>query len=145
MAWSVLQSKSASTAGIAATVTATFTTANVSASTKIIAAVSVSGSPTISGVSDGTGHALVLLKRKRTTNNDVSLWAMDTPAGDVGTKPAITATATAGCEISILAQEVSGLAAGTTLAAMMDGSPGSKAAVLRVQRQQRVPGQRVRR
>ena len=48
---------------------------------------------------------------------------MDTPAGNAGTKPTITATLTGTTYGSaILVQEISGLAAGNTLAAMIDGT-----------------------
>ena len=55
---------------------------------------------------------------------ELSLWALDIPAGDVGTTPVITATASGGTNVYILIQEVSGLATGTTVAAMCDGTPG---------------------
>ena len=47
------------------------------------------------------------------------------PGGDVGTKPTITATFSTTTDGSILIQEVSGLAAGNTLAAMIDGTAGT--------------------
>jgi hypothetical protein len=110
---------------------ATFTTANLSgtpsAPTKIICAVSVSwfsGAGTITGVSDGT-NSLTLVGRKTVASTvDVSLWAMDSTP-DVGTKPTITATASGTGEISMLIQEVPGLAAGNTTALMIDGTLAS--------------------
>ena len=129
MAWSRIQSaKTAATMTGAATGTATFTT-NLSSGTKIIAAVSVSvgSATTVSGVADGNGNSLTLIGRKTTASlQDTSLWAMDTPAGDAGTTPAITATLTGGTgQISIVIQEVSGLLSGNTTA-MADGTLGSK-------------------
>src|SRR5260221_9247486 len=48
------------------------------------------------------------------------------PAGAAGTKPTVTATISGGTpEAAILVQEVSGLATGTTLAAVVDGTPGT--------------------
>ena len=123
MGWAVVQSaKKAATSAIATTGAAAFGT-NLSSGTKIIAAVSVPYG-TVSGVSDGT-NSLTLIGRKTVTNLlDVSLWAMDTPAGDVGTKPTITATLTNSAQSSVLIQEVSGLLPGNTTA-MADGTPGS--------------------
>src|SRR5258707_13623411 len=58
--------------------------------------------------------------------NGLSLWQLDTPAGAAGTKPTVTATITGGTpEAAILVQEVAGLATGTTLAAVVDGTPGT--------------------
>src|SRR6185437_2873464 len=110
---------------------ATFTTANVSSGTKLIAAAAVSDQSglgsTTSSVKDAALNSMTLIGRKSAgspTAVDVSLWAMDTPAGDVGTKPTLTATATNNSQISILIQEVSGLLAGNTTA-MADGTLGS--------------------
>jgi hypothetical protein len=61
------------------------------------------------------------------SNVDGSLWlfVLNTPTGDVGTKPAIKATCTVADFLSILVIEVSGLATGSTLAALVDGTAGS--------------------
>lgn len=121
MGWSVVQSaKKTATATAATTGAATFGT-NLSFGTKIIMAVTVPFG-TVTGVSDGT-HALTLIGRK-TATCDVSLWAMDTPAGDVGTQPTITATISGSTQSSLVLQEVSGLLAGNTTA-MADGTLGS--------------------
>src|SRR6202035_4100596 len=108
---------------------ATFTTANATAGTKIIAAVGCflngHAASVITSVQDAASNPLTLIGRVTTgTTMDVSLWAMDTPAGDVGIKPAITVTATAGLGISLVVQEVSGLLAGNTTA-MCDGTLAS--------------------
>jgi hypothetical protein len=55
----------------------------------------------------------------------VAVFAMDTPAVDVGATPTITATLSSTFGWNILCQEISGLATGNTLAAMIDGSAAS--------------------
>ena len=57
--------------------------------------------------------------------NDVSVWILNTPSGDVGAKPTITATLSGGtANMGIEIQEISGLAVGATLAALVDGTAG---------------------
>src|SRR5580704_16424705 len=130
MAWSVLQSASTAATGNSGTQSATFTTANLSSGTKLIAAVACSANGlTVSSVKDGAGNSFTSLAtvsfNNAASNGQLSLWAIDTPAGDAGTKPTITATLTASTtETSLLIQEVSGLLAGNT-AAMLDGTAGS--------------------
>jgi hypothetical protein len=130
VAWSVLQSSSAvdNTAN-QGSFHCTYT-ANLTAGSKMIAAVEISGSATAvtSTVKDGGGNSFTKIFSVNLNNTsgdgELSLWAMDTPAADVGTKPVITATfSTAteqGCVVFI--QEVAGLAHGNTTAAMIDGS-----------------------
>ncbi len=123
MAWSVLQSASA--AADANSVAATYT-ANVQAGTKLIACVAKnSGSANVTAVKDAAANSFTQLKAQGTaTATILTLWAMDTPAGDVGIKPVITAsggTSTPGLGIVIM--EVSGLLAGNTTA-MCDGTAG---------------------
>lgn len=124
MAWSVLQSASA-TNPAAISVAATFPN-NVASGTKIIAALSLSGTRTVSTVQDGSGNNLTQLAVVANgTQQHTFLYAMDTPAGDVGTKPTITVTFSAiNAPSSLLIQEVSGLLAGNT-SAMLDGTPGT--------------------
>src|SRR4249920_961861 len=126
MAWSVLQSKSFTNAG-SGNVAVTFTTANLSAGTKIVAWVAVSASSpqtVVSSVKDGALNTWTQLAvASDNTNDALYLFALDTPAGDVGTKPTITATIGSNFGASILVQEVSGLAAGNT-SAMLDGTAG---------------------
>jgi hypothetical protein len=58
---------------------------------------------------------------------DGTLWifVLNTPSGDAGTKPAIKATDNqSGDFVSLLVIEVSGLATGSTLAALVDGTAG---------------------
>jgi hypothetical protein len=128
VAWSVLQSKEADTGGSAlSSLTVTFTTANVTAGSKIIVAVACASSPAITctGVADAASNAWTLIKRQALPAfGETSLWALDVPAGDAGTKPALTATLSGTGGAVMIAQEVSGLLAGNT-AAMCDGTPVS--------------------
>jgi hypothetical protein len=131
VAWSVLQSNSAtdSTAN-QGSFGCTYTTANLSAGTKLIAAVEISGSASAvtSSVKDGALNSFTKIFSVNLNNTagdgELSLWAIDTPAGDVGSKPTITATFSTATEqgCNVLIQEVSGLAVGNTTAAMIDGS-----------------------
>jgi hypothetical protein len=128
VAWSVLQS--ASTAPVnpipGTTVTVTYGT-NLSSGSKLIAWVTISSSSTNDAVSvkDGSGNSFTQVGLTLASGlNQMSVWVLDTPAGDVGTKPVITLTvghsgADAG---GILVQEVSGLISGTT---PFDGTYGS--------------------
>jgi hypothetical protein len=127
MAWSVLQEKSNFGSSLNATVT--FTTANVSAGTKIIVWITVdaSASPqsSVTSVKDGALNTWTLVAGPASDNSTGATfcYALDTPAGDVGTKPTITATLTSNFGWAIIVQEVSGLLAGNTTA-MRDGTPG---------------------
>lgn len=127
MAWSRLQSAS-NGAGTGSTVSATYTS-NLTSGTKLIAVVTVFAT-TASTVKDGAGNsftklASIGLNNSTAGNGELSLWAADTPAGDAGTTPAITATpASATGFYAILIQEVSGLLAGNT-SAMLDGTAGT--------------------
>ena len=129
MAWSVLQSASNSNSG-GTTVAATFSTANLSTGSKIIAYVEASvatgGGAYFTGATDGTNSLTALYNNSGAGNgNAIAMYAMDTPAGDVGTKPTITVTANTALAtnfgLALLIQEVSGLLAGNTTA-MLDGS-----------------------
>src|SRR5208282_1988458 len=109
MAWSLLQSVGATNGPPC---TATFTTANLTSGTKLIAAVAAdnSSAQTISSVKDGAGNSMTALGSVALTDGFgvVALFAMDTPAGDAGTKPTITATGSvAGGSMAMLVQEVS--------------------------------------
>lgn len=127
MAWSVLQSASSGSTGLATTKAVTFATANLSSGTKIIAYVGAAPGAvtfTVNSIVDGASNSLTQIGFLDDSTNQVAIgvYAMDTPAGDVGTKPTITATFNGSFEASILVQEVSGLAAGNTTAAMLDGT-----------------------
>jgi hypothetical protein len=127
MAWSVLQSAStAATSTNATTQPVTYGT-NLSSGTKLIAYVSISSGSTVttSSVSDGTNNFNSVQSIESGSQTNISVWQLDTPAGDVGTKPTITAHLSGTAECSILIQEVSGLATGTTNAACVDGTPGT--------------------
>lgn len=131
MSWSRIQSASkAATSSAVSSVALAYGT-NLTSGTKLIVAVATSTqtgtTTTVSTVKDGAGNSLTLVGRKSAGTSpvltDVSLWAMDTPSADAGTKPTITATLTGGtANMSILLQEVSGLAVGNTTAAMIDGT-----------------------
>ena len=124
MSWSHLQSATNGADG-SASVAQAFTTSNLISGSKIIAAVSSypSGSPATS-VHDGASNALTEIGSASVGNCNLSLWAMDTPAGDVGIKPTITASASGASAISIVIQEISGLLTGNTTA-MCDGTLAS--------------------
>ena len=132
MGWSWLQSAAGNNGTGAGTVAATYSTANLSSGTKLIALVTQSGAValTVSGVALSGGGTFTLMATAvlagNAGTNGLSLWQLDTPAGAVGTKPTVTATISGGTpEAAILVQEVSGLATGTTLAAVIDGTPGT--------------------
>lgn len=124
MTWGRLQGASNGVASGNGTVTYG---SNVASGTKLICAVTVdfsTGGNPVSSVKDAAGNTMTLLKSLTDTGNTVftGLYAMDTPAGDVGTQPVLTATVSANFGVAMHAQEVSGLATGNTLAAMCDGS-----------------------
>lgn len=127
MSWSWLQSASAQ-GGSGLTVTMG---TNVSSGTKLIAAAAAdnSSATTVSSIKDGSGNAMTFLARIALTDGTgtTELWAMDTPSGDVGTKPVFTLTmSVGGGSAAMLVQEVSGLLAGNTTA-MLDGTAGTVA------------------
>lgn len=130
MSWSVLQSASNEGDISSGSITVTFTTANLTAGSKIIAIVAIGDNgtgATCTGIKDGGGTSWTQLASRQYTNADGGLYffALDTPAGDVGTKPTLTATLTGTGTLgtSILVQEVAGLFAGNT-SAMLDGTTG---------------------
>lgn len=122
MAWSRLQSATNVTDS-SATCAVAFSTANVQAGSKILAAVSAFNAATTS-VKDGAGNNWTQIGVRALSSCNISLWALDTPAGDVGTKPTITATATGAGAVGLVIQEVSGLLTGNTTA-MCDGTLAS--------------------
>ena len=128
MAWSVLQSVGG--LGSGASTIATYTS-NVSAGTKLIAYFSAfSGSTiTVTSVKDAAGNTMTQVGYlwSATSGTGAGIFAMDTPAGDVGTKPVITALLSNGSFGAMVIQEVSGLAVGNTLAAMVDGTAAATA------------------
>jgi hypothetical protein len=122
VAWSRVQSKS--TFAASGTSLGVAYGSALTAGTKLIALVMTDGTTT-SGVKDAAGNAFAKVGSVSGTNTaDLSLWALDTPAGDAGALPVITATfagASNGCALVI--QEVSGLLAGGTGA---DGTAGTE-------------------
>jgi hypothetical protein len=132
VSWSWLQSASGLNAS-GNNATATFTTANLSSSSKLIAWAAVienNATPVITGISDGLGNNFTQVAS--VTNPSVtgfptwvavaSVWVLDTPAGDAGTKPTISAATTGSVNTSLVVEEVSGLLAGTSC---LDGTAGT--------------------
>lgn len=121
MAWSVLQSAGTATDSMP---TATYPS-NLSAGTKLIAVVTV-GSGSTTAVQDASSNAFTKIAaiglNNSTGTGEISLWARDVPAGDVGTKPVISiARGTNNGGNALVIQEVSGLLTGNTTA-MIDGT-----------------------
>lgn len=122
MGWSVLQSNGTATDSMP---TSAYSS-NLTAGTKLIAVVTV-GNGTTTAVQDNSSNAFTKIAAIGLNNNtgtgEISLWAVDTPAGDVGTKPTISITrGTNNGGNALVIQEVSGLAVGNTAAAMIDGT-----------------------
>ena len=135
MSWSRLQSASSGPHSAVASLAVAYGS-NLTAGSKLIAVVTITNgngnqTTTCTGVSDGNGNSFTQLADAPVATagfagaiytNNVYLFAMDTPAGDAGTKPTITAALTNSAGYgAILIQEVSGLLAGNT-SAMLDGS-----------------------
>ena len=126
MTWTRRQSCSNFETG--SSVAATFSTANLTANSKLIAFVqsNVAASGQCTGISDGHGNNFTKIVDSGNPGAGFGggqLWVLDTPAGDAGTKPAITATLDASTSTSLLVQEVSGLLAGTS--GILDGTAGT--------------------
>lgn len=127
MTWSVLQSAGGNSGTASESVTLP---SNCTGGTKLIAYVAAGVTPgeTVSSVQDGSGNqftSLGFVTMAGTGFGKLYAWVLDMPSGDVGTKPAITATATntsGGDTVSLLVQEVSGLLTGTS---PLDGALGS--------------------
>jgi hypothetical protein len=122
VSWSVLQSVEASSA--TNTCAVTFGT-NLSSGSKLIAYAVIAASAAFSSVKDGAGNTFVTLTTTTMTFTGSVMYVLvlDTPVGDVGTKPTITLTTSGTANGSILlVQEVSGLASGTTTTACYDGT-----------------------
>lgn len=127
MAWSHLQGAGANSAA-AATISVAYSTANLSSGSKLTAWVATNSAGTATSttaVKDSSSNSYGSLGSgtETTDHMSLSLWVLDTPAGDVGTKPTITATCSgtgtsAGLAISI--QEFSGLMVGQTTS-ILDG------------------------
>ena len=128
MAWGFVQSNSGFTASNGS-LAVSYTTANVQAGNKLVVAVVLSAgtAQTVTSVKDGALNAFTQVAHGTGTVGGfctLDVWAIDVPAGDIGTKPTITAQASASTDMSVLVQEWSGLAVGNTVAAMVDSTPG---------------------
>lgn len=124
MTWNVLQSASTAASGSTTTTTTCTYTSNVSSGTKLICYVASYDSGFTVAAQDAAANAMtqVGLISNSTYGCEAAILAMDTPAGDVGAKPVITVTVSPTVYPSVVIQEVSGLAVGNTLAAMVDGA-----------------------
>lgn len=126
--WQSINAKTG--AGSHATVAATFVN-NVGGHngqpTKILCGVSMGTGVTtnVTGMQDGSGNVMIKIAAVTDASVDLELWAMDTPAGDIGTTPTITVSVSPGANINMLLEEVGNLAVGNTLAAMIDGIAGT--------------------
>ena len=129
MAWSVLQSNGSFSDTWATSTTLSYLN-NVSAGTKLVAYTMVFGNVTVTAVKDAALNAMTKLGSAApagsATNGEFAIWAMDTPAGDAGIKPAMLPTFSTGTTsaLSMVVQEVSGLLTGNT-SAMLDGALAS--------------------
>lgn len=134
MAWSVLQSFSSGPVGSGPATVAATPGSNLTSGSKLIAFVmlnmnfAATANPT--AVKDANNNSFTLVSNTTTGSTVVnfpplvSVWVLDTPAGDVGAVPAITATMPANVNAGfITVHEVTGLAAGTS--ASVDGTPGT--------------------
>lgn len=123
MAWSVLQSLSSVTGSAVPT-------SNLSSGSKLILFASLDTS--VAGVTwtanDGNGNNFGSLFNITAAigsgHNYLPCLVLDTPVGDVGTKPTITITPSGGSGEAAYLLEVSGLLAGQTTA-ILDGTQGS--------------------
>src|SRR5271166_527344 len=111
MAWNRLQSASATVDG-GTSVTVTYTTANASAGTKLISAIQAwngSALASITSVQDAALNSETPLSSIALSDSLglLALYAMDTPSGDVGIKPAIKVKLSASDAVSVIVQEVS--------------------------------------
>ena len=122
MPWSVLQSASADeNSGASLSSLAAAYASSLSSGSVLVVAVTCYQTTTAT-VDDGNGNSFSKLANATigTASGEVSLWALATPSGDVGTKPTITATyaATHSQYTGMLIQEVSGIQA------VLDGTAG---------------------
>lgn len=120
MTWSALQSNVGSSSGVT-TKSVAFTTANVSSGTKLIAYLALLGGATVTSVKDGAGNAFTQQSVASFSGRVQQTWSLDTPAGDAGTKPTVTAIFSSS-DVSMVIQEVSGLLTG---ASCTDGTAGT--------------------
>lgn len=123
----VLQS-AGNTAGHGTTISEQFASNVSSGSTLIAIAGSDSNlSGNILSVKDGASNSFFKIAEiaQGGTNGELSVWALNTPAGDVGTQATITATYNSAVNPSLLIQEVAGIVTSSTAAGFTDGTPGT--------------------
>jgi hypothetical protein len=125
--YNVLQSASGS--GGTNTQTASLAT-NLSSGSKLVAYLMVAASAVASTVKDTAGNSFGQVFATSFTGppgtDNFYIYVLDTPAGDVGATTVITATTTGSAGgMALLVQEVSGLAAGSTAGAVLDGTAGT--------------------
>lgn len=137
-AWTHLQGASVASSAVAGSSTPTRTcsfNSNLSSGSKIIAAISIADGSNHIGITSATIGSLTLTQIGIVNNTTAGHWAVyagDTPAGVVGTAGTVTFNLTDSGNTSlalftgICIQEVSGLATGTTVAAMCDGTVATK-------------------
>jgi hypothetical protein len=125
----LVQSKGSS--GGSTTLAVTFTASNVASGNTLVAYVSQDHNVTFtpSSVKDGAGNSFVQLGPTidyPSSEGALSVWALNVPAGDVGTKPTITVTVSSTFGIAMVIEERSGIATSTTSAGFVDGTMGTK-------------------
>ena len=128
MAWGWLQSFAAQNSVQGSAVVATPGSDLTSGSTMIaIVSLSAGSTATCTGVANPTPTAFTKIVTSGYHNGtETSMWALNTPSVDAGTKHAVTATISQINSIrDIVVVEFSGIATGTTVAALVDGTPKS--------------------
>jgi hypothetical protein len=114
VAWSRVQSAGAN--GTAGNPSVSYTS-NLSSGTVLIAAVSAYNNA-VTAVADSNGNAFTKIGTVDSNAVHLSLWALATPSGDAGTKPAVNATTSASYWAMVI-QEISGIQAA------VDGTAGT--------------------
>src|SRR5579864_6703945 len=113
MAWNVVQSASGQGRTVTS-LTITYATSNVVSGNKLISHIAL-GSGVLGSITSVQDAALnsetqcASPSGSAGSNYTGGLYAMDVPAGDAGTKPAIKVTYSQTADIDMLVQEVSGL------------------------------------
>jgi hypothetical protein len=130
VAWSILQSASAQAPGGTTYFPAVTFGTNLSSGSKIICIIAIvaavpAGINQVGDGASGGGNQLTSIAdfNSAGTGPSIVIYAMDTPSGDVGTKPTITASLVNKSDTTMLIQEVTGLAAGVS--GIIDGTPGT--------------------
>lgn len=128
VSWKVLQSASSNGASLSG-LTATFPNGMTSGS-KMLAFIMKDGAGVnITSVTDSSSNNFHSILAYTFVNPiaTLNIYVLDTPAGDVGTAETITIGTTGGtANLSMLIQEVTGLATGSTATACLDGTAGEQ-------------------